>query len=69
VELGQLAEATGEREAQPGFSCSDLRERLLPALALEAFPESPLRAQDALSLATRMEPTPGFQESDARPEG
>lgn len=61
-EIRSLAAATGSAESRPfGFTYSDLTQRLLPALLLDAFPNSPIDYERALSIAKRMEPTPPFR--------
>jgi hypothetical protein len=55
--LHALAEMTGERRPY-GFTYSDLADRLLPALLLDALPDDPLRFERAIEIVTRLEPTP-----------
>ncbi len=60
-EAASLANETGERDGRAyGYSYSDLRQRLLPSLVLDAFPDEPLRFERAIELARRIEPTPPF---------
>ena len=61
-QVRSLAAETGPTDERPyGFTYSDLTQRLLPALLLDAFPNSPIEYQRALSIAKRMEPTPPFR--------
>ena len=48
-----------------GFTFSDLVQRLLPAIALEAYPDGPIRPDDALAVAQRLVPTPPFREESS----
>ena len=52
--------ATGGREY--GFTYSDLMQRLLPTIVLDAYPEHPVNVERALKLAERMVPTTPFDE-------
>lgn len=45
-----------------GFTSSDLTQRLLPAIVLDAYPDRPVRAQRAAEIARAMVPTPPFQD-------
>lgn len=59
----ELAELTGERPDQAyGFTYSDLTQRLLPALVIDALPGQPLRSDRAREIVKGMAPTPPFQE-------
>ena len=55
--------ATGGREY--GFTYSDLMQRLLPTIVLDAYPEQPVNVERALKLAEGMAPTAPFTESTA----
>ena len=58
-----LVAATGSQDGRDyGFTFSDLVQRLLPAIALEAYPDGPIRPDDALAVAQRLLPTPPFRE-------
>ena len=55
--------ATGARRTGAyGFTFSDLTQRLLPAIVLDAYPANAVTAARALEIATAMVPTPPFQE-------
>ena len=63
ADLEQLADATGSGgERDHGFTYSDLTQRLIPALVLDAFPERPLEISRALEVAASLEPTPPFRD-------
>lgn len=62
-EIDALVKSTGPRSRDSvGFSYSDLTQRLLPNLILDAYPAKPLDAHRALALANEMTATPAFQE-------
>ena len=62
--IDALVAATGPRAGRDyGFTFSDLVQRLLPAIVLEAYPDGPVRADDALAVAQRLVPTPPFREN------
>ena len=59
-----MVAATGARDGQAfGFTFSDLTQRLLPTILLDAFPERPVDGARALALAKQMLPTPPFQDN------
>ncbi len=55
----ELTGATGDR---PGYTFSDLTQRLVPAAVFRAFPDRPVTDEDLLALAEELEPTPAFTE-------
>lgn len=57
-----LVTATGPKRDAPGFTFSDLTQRLLPAIALDAYPDRPVEGDRALQLAQAMKPTPAFRD-------
>lgn len=60
-----LVAATGpEKRREYGFTFSDLTQRLLPAIVLDAYPSRPVDPVRALQIARAMEPTPPFQEKN-----
>jgi AAA+ superfamily predicted ATPase len=62
-DLGQLADATGEADGRAyGFTYSDLTQRLVPTLVLDAFPECAIIGARAVVIASGMKPTPPFRE-------
>lgn len=61
-DLEALADATGEvAERRYGFTYSDLTQRLVPSIVLDAFPERALTGARAIETARGIEPTPPFQ--------
>lgn len=45
------------------FAFSDLTQRLLPAIVLDAYPSKSVNPARAIEIAKNMVPTPPFQES------
>ncbi|ABM95325.1 ATP-binding protein [Methylibium petroleiphilum] len=67
ADLQSLVAATGEQAKRPyGFTYSDLTQRLLPAIVLDAYPQGPIKPSRAIELARAMAPTPPFKDSTAR---
>jgi len=62
TEIEALVAATGARSDAPGFTFSDLAQRLLPAIALDAYPDGPIRGERALEIAEAMTATPTFRD-------
>ena len=71
--LGQLGFSSGQIEAMVvetgpredrshGFTYSDLTQRLLPAIVLDAYPERAVNPDSALEIARNMMPTVPFQD-------
>lgn len=61
--ITQIVAATGpRREGGYGFTFSDLTQRLLPAIVLDAYPASAVSAARAVAIAQAMDPTPPFRE-------
>jgi len=58
--LVQVTGSVGERKY--GFTFSDLTQRLIPAIVLDAYPNQPITSDRALKVAQSIEPTPPFQE-------
>ena len=62
-QIDSLVAATGPRDKRPyGFTFSDLTQRLLPAIVLDAYPAGPVQFPRALEIANAMKPTPVFVE-------
>ena len=61
-EYRELALLTGpDRNGQGyGYTFSDITQRFIPNLLIEAFPDSPVTFQLAKSLIERLEPTAPF---------
>ena len=67
AELGFEAEhieaiisATGPMNGRPGFTYSDLTQRLIPAIVLDAYPNAAIEPPRAVAIAEQMEPTAPF---------
>jgi len=61
--IQRLVAATGAGAHQPyGFTFSDLTQRLVPAIVLDAYPSRPVDPDRAMEIAAAMKPTPPFQE-------
>ena len=61
-QLQEMVKATGAREDGYGFTFSDLTQRLLPAVVLDAYPSKPVNPERALQIALEMTATVPFQE-------
>jgi AAA+ superfamily predicted ATPase len=57
-----VAATAGSSQGQFGFTFSDLTQRLLPAIVLDAYPSRSVDAARAVHIAKQMQPTPPFQE-------
>lgn len=63
-QIDALVDATGPaRKDGFGFTFSDLTQRLLPAIVLDAYPSRAVNAEGALAIARAMTPTPPFQDN------
>ncbi|PDT80858.1 AAA family ATPase [Sinorhizobium sp. BJ1] len=63
ADLDRLVAITGPRgKIDYGFTFSDLTQRLLPSIILDAYPSGAVRPDRMLELAYAMSPTPPFQE-------
>lgn len=60
--IEELVAATGKGKGHYGFTFSDLTQRLLPAIVLDAYPSHGVNAARALEIANQMQPTPPFEE-------
>ncbi|MDA8118668.1 MAG: ATP-binding protein [Gammaproteobacteria bacterium] len=60
--INELVASTGKGKWQYGFTFSDLTQRLLPAIVLDAYPSRSVDATRALEIAKQMQPTPPFEE-------
>jgi AAA+ superfamily predicted ATPase len=62
-DIDVIVKATGERgESRHGFTFSDLVQRYLPSIVLDAYPDGPVSAERAIELAESIVPTPPFRE-------
>lgn len=61
--VDKLVEMTGPRGPhRPGFTYSDLTQRLIPAAVLRAFPDHPLSADVLVEVAENLTATPVFKD-------
>ncbi|TAG75757.1 MAG: AAA family ATPase [Burkholderiales bacterium] len=62
-QIDELVTATGKKKGNHGFTFSDLTQRLLPAIVLDAYPSRSVTATRATEIALQMQPTPPFEEN------
>jgi AAA+ superfamily predicted ATPase len=60
--ITKLVELTGPTGTRPGFTSSDITQRLIPTAVIAAFPDGPVNDEDLLTLAAELQPTPVFTE-------
>ena len=61
--LEDLVKKTGpQKEDIPGFTFSDLTQRLIPSIVLDAYPTQAVNPGRAVRVAHEMKPTPAFQD-------
>jgi hypothetical protein len=65
ADIDKIVAATGPRESGYGFTYSDLAQRLIPAMVLDAYPEKAISPARALEIAEAMVPTAPFAASDS----
>lgn len=64
-QIEALVSVTGpQKSGDYGFTFSDLTQRLVPAIILDAYPLQPVDPVRALEVAHNMAPTPPFQEKN-----
>ncbi len=62
-DIRKLAQITGENQDRDyGFTYSDITQRLLPAIVLNAFPDKGITYNSAFQVAQTIKPTPPFRE-------
>jgi AAA+ superfamily predicted ATPase len=62
-QIDKMVSATGPvKDRAYGFTFSDLTQRLLPRIVLNAYPAGPVTAAGALEIASTTIPTPPFQD-------
>ncbi|MDE0281988.1 MAG: AAA family ATPase [Gammaproteobacteria bacterium] len=62
-QIDAVVAATGTRkEGSYGFTFSDITQRLIPAIVLDAYPTRTVTAARAVEIARNMAPTPPFQD-------
>jgi SpoVK/Ycf46/Vps4 family AAA+-type ATPase len=63
AEIDELVAATGPRKDNLlGFTYSDIMQRLLPSIVLDAYPRNAVKPARAINIASQMVPTPSFQD-------
>lgn len=63
AQMSKMVQLTGARaKGEPSFTFSDLTQRLLPAIVLDAYPSRAVDPARALSIAQSMVPTPPFRD-------
>lgn len=63
AEIDHVVKATGPKKNIPyGFTFSDLTQRLLPAIVLDAYPVKSVTAIRAMEIVSGIVPTPPFEE-------
>jgi AAA+ superfamily predicted ATPase len=64
IHIDALVNATGPQPPKSfGFTFSDLTQRLIPSIILDAYPSSAVNGVRAVAIAQEMMPTPPFQDS------
>ena len=63
TEIDQIVAATGGNDGRPGFTFSDLTQRLIPTLVLDAYPDRGISFARAYDIACDLLPTPPFKDS------
>jgi AAA+ superfamily predicted ATPase len=61
-EVEAIVSATGPRNGLPGFTYSDLTQRLLPSIVLDAYPHKPIEPARAVDIAKGLQPSPRFKD-------
>lgn len=63
VQIDEIVALTGSSKGgEYGFTFSDLTQRLLPAIVLDAYPNQPVTSNRAIEIAKQLLPTKPFQE-------
>lgn len=64
--IEDLVKATGPRPGRDiGLTFSDITQRLIPAIVLDAYPHGPVTPVRALDIAQSLTPTPAFRDETA----
>jgi AAA+ superfamily predicted ATPase len=59
--IEKLVVHTGPKDSQPGFTYSDLTQRLVPTAIMAAFPDKPVSSDVLLAVASDISATPEFR--------
>jgi AAA+ superfamily predicted ATPase len=62
AQITELVRLTAGSKDGVGFTFSDLTQRLLPTLILDAYPDKPVRFERAVEILQTMKPTPRFRD-------
>ena len=63
TQIAAVVDATGPcQHREYGFTFSDLTQRLLPTIVLDAYPDDPVNAERAMQIARAMVPTVPFRD-------
>lgn len=66
TQIAAVVSATGAQNGRTyGFTFSDITQRLLPSIVLDAYPNTSINPARALEIAETMLPTPPFQDGTA----
>lgn len=66
TQIRAVVDATGPRKGEDyGFTFSDLTQRLLPAIVLDAYPDGPVEAGRALEITRKLNATAPFRDGAA----
>lgn len=62
-QIFEIVKATGSNNKnRDGFTFSDLSQRLIPSIILNAYPNNAVKFEDAIEIALQMNPTPPFND-------
>lgn len=62
-QIKTIVKATGERDSRNyGLTFSDLTQRLIPSIILDAYPNNPVTFEKALQIVNEIIPTPPFKD-------
>ena len=66
-QLERMVSATGPHNGSDiGFTFSDLTQRLIPSIVLDAYPNRAIDPERAIAVAERLQPTPAFRDEALR---
>jgi len=66
-EIEKIVQLTGKTETREyGFTYSDLRQRLVPSIVFDAFPEDEVNTDNAVSITESIAATPPFTEQKVK---
>ncbi|MBX7140179.1 MAG: AAA family ATPase [Chitinophagales bacterium] len=64
-EIGQMVSITGAHNGRDyGFTFSDLTQRLIPSIILDAYPDRAVTTDEAIEIAKNLIPTSPFKETE-----